>query len=798
MNIHNDNFNSNNNSLCLSFSGKGLNDTSNSLNNYLKTGIGFQLLSNNSNYKEFVITDTSNINSNYFASLRIAVEKTQISLKSITSNNIIQPLIINSNIYITSNIGIGKTNPIYDIDANCNINADNYFIKGLNVSNIFTTSNLFQTSILNLSNLTNSWTKSTSTIIYTNSNVGINSSVPKYNLDVTGNINFTGNLTKNGIIFNNFSGNYDDLQGKPNKVWDLIGNDGYNLNIGNIGINSSVPKYRLDVNGDINFTGRLLKNKVDFNVTWNSISGANPFARVATTGSYYDLIDYPTSTGGLSGLIINWSNVQQKPEFARIATTASWNDINDKPNLFDSNYGSLRNPPYIAFNKVDGSTNIYNINAGNVGIKNQNPTSTLDVIGDIRFTGNLIKGSITGASDKIYGTDWSRIEGAKPIFHRVAESGSFEDLASRPPHYPTKWSLIADPPNIFDYQWSNILGKPPSFNTTWENVQGRPAYIFSGRQRDLIDPFQYHPIAYSGQWSNLENAPNIQQLIKTTINYYDISNAPHPFSEDYNDLSNKPNLFNSNYNNLIGAPFIAFDRNEQTKNVFTKQGGQVNNVGINNGVPTYKLDVNGDINISTGYTYKINGNTLTTATTTFSDNRIKTNIINIDNIKALDIINKIEPKKYNYIDTIEKSSNNAIGFIAQQIKEIIPDAVNINEEFIPNIYKYYKLISSNSILVDDDNINKIFIGNTIKLKVNKSTVIVDVLEKTDNTIKIDNDIDINANCMIYGIKVNDFHFIDKTYIYTLNVCATQEIYKQLEEQKKEIEELKLVISKIIS
>jgi hypothetical protein len=797
MNIHNDNFNSNNNSLSLSFSGKGLNDTYNSLNNYLKTGIGFQLLSNNSNYKEFVIGDTSNINSNYFASLRIAVEKSQISLKSITSNNIIQPLIINSNIYITSNIGIGKTNPIFDIDVNSNINADNYFIKGLNISNIFTTSNLFQTSIQNLSNLTNYWTKSTSTIIYTNSNVGINKSNPSYNLDVAGNINFTGNLTKNGIIFNNFSGNYEDLLGKPNKVWDLIGNDGYNLNIGNIGINSSVPKYRLDVNGDINFTGKLLKNKVDYSVTWNSISGANPFARVATTGSYYDLIDYPTSTGGLSGLIINWTNIQQKPEFAKIATSGSWIDLNDKPNFFNYNYSSLINPPYIAFNKIGETTNIYNINAGNVGIKNQNPTSTLDVIGDIRFTGNLIKGSITGASDKIYGTDWSRIEGAKPIFHRVAESGSFEDLILKPQYYTTRWGLIEDKPTIFDLEWTSIRNTPLTFNTTWEKVQGRPAYIFSGRQIDLLEPFQYHPIAFSGEWSDLENAPNIEQLIKTTINYYDIENAPIPFSEDFNDLKNLPDFFNSNYSSLIGAPYIAFDRNIQTNNVFTKTG-EVNNVGINNTVPTYKLDVNGDINISTGYTYKLNGNTLTNSTATFSDYRIKKNITNIDNIKALDLINKIKPKNYNYIDIIEQSSNNAIGFIAQQIKDIIPDAVNINEEFIPNIYKYYKLVSSNSILVDDDNINKIFIGNTIKLIVNKLTVIVDVLEKTDNIIKINNEIDVNANCMIYGIKVNDFHFIDKTYIYTLNVCATQEIYKQLEEQKKEIEELKLAISKIIS
>ncbi len=37
-------------------------------------------------------------------------------------------------------------------------------------------------------------------------------------------------------------------------------------------------------------------------------------------------------------------------------------------------------------------------------------------------------------------------------------------------------------------------------------------------------------------------------------------------------------------------------------------------------------------------------------------------------------------------DTIFKKSHNVIGFIAQQIKEVIPEAVELAEEYIPNIH----------------------------------------------------------------------------------------------------------------
>ena len=42
---------------------------------------------------------------------------------------------------------------------------------------------------------------------------------------------------------------------------------------------------------------------------------------------------------------------------------------------------------------------------------------------------------------------------------------------------------------------------------------------------------------------------------------------------------------------------------------------------------------------------------------------------------------------------------------------------------------------------------------------------------------------------ITGSKVDDFHTLDKNYIYTLNVSATQELYKLIQQQNIIIQDL---------
>ena len=69
---------------------------------------------------------------------------------------------------------------------------------------------------------------------------------------------------------------------------------------------------------------------------------------------------------------------------------------------------------------------------------------------------------------------------------------------------------------------------------------------------------------------------------------------------------------------------------------------------------------------------------------------------------------------------------------------------------------------------------------------NDEKKILNIIEKNEDTIKINESIE-GEECFITGSKVDDFHTLDKNYIYTLNVCATQELYKIINDLQKRIE-----------
>jgi hypothetical protein len=187
---------------------------------------------------------------------------------------------------------------------------------------------------------------------------------------------------------------------------------------------------------------------------------------------------------------------------------------------------------------------------------------------------------------------------------------------------------------------------------------------------------------------------------------------------------------------------------------------------------------------------KFNDSILLTSTGTFlisSDIRIKEDIKNINDDYALQIILAIELKTYKYIDKIKKGDSKVYGFIAQQVKNIIPEAVNIEKSYIPNI-----------MLVADYN-NKIIIlpykpvKVTIKIKdkikcydSENKLIEIEVSEIINEVSFKIKDLDkeyTNNKIFIYGTYVDDFHTLFKDHIFTLNIGATQELYKQLKKQK---------------
>lgn len=72
-----------------------------------------------------------------------------------------------------------------------------------------------------------------------------------------------------------------------------------------------------------------------------------------------------------------------------------------------------------------------------------------------------------------------------------------------------------------------------------------------------------------------------------------------------------------------------------------------------------------------------------------SDRRIKQNIVEIIDDDALQKLRLLKPCTYNYKDYMDNGANKVYGFIAQEVKEILPYAVNESTgplSKIPNIY----------------------------------------------------------------------------------------------------------------
>jgi hypothetical protein len=79
-----------------------------------------------------------------------------------------------------------------------------------------------------------------------------------------------------------------------------------------------------------------------------------------------------------------------------------------------------------------------------------------------------------------------------------------------------------------------------------------------------------------------------------------------------------------------------------------------------------------------------------------------------------------------------------------------------------------------------------------------------IKEIYDDYFVIDEDID-EDECFVYGYGIDDLHVVDKNYIYTLNVCATQELHRRIEaqnviikSQEERIKELEIKIEKLMN
>jgi hypothetical protein len=232
------------------------------------------------------------------------------------------------------------------------------------------------------------------------------------------------------------------------------------------------------------------------------------------------------------------------------------------------------------------------------------------------------------------------------------------------------------------------------------------------------------------------------------------------------------------------------------------------NIGIGTTAPTQaKLVVNGDatntlnygylnstgaIGVSSGavqYSIYASQRIAATEFNAFSDARIK-NVKGISKSNEdLETLQKIRITDYVHIDTIRKGNKQIKKVIAQELKNVYPQAVSTITDAIPDVYK--KAVLTNGFIKLPTTLK---IGDKVKIVFADGEDIFDVKDVNTNGFAINSN--KSGDVFVFGQQVSDFHTVDYEALTTLNISATQELSKQLQELKEIVKAHQVQITKL--
>jgi hypothetical protein len=168
-----------------------------------------------------------------------------------------------------------------------------------------------------------------------------------------------------------------------------------------------------------------------------------------------------------------------------------------------------------------------------------------------------------------------------------------------------------------------------------------------------------------------------------------------------------------------------------------------------------------------------------------SDARIKNIQGRSDGAADLAILSQIEITDYTFKDVIGKGSDPLKKIIGQQVEAVYPQAVNRSTDVVPDIYKKATIKDGWVMLATD-----LQQGEHVRLIGEDKKGIYEVLEVAQDGFYTDFVAD-GDEVFVYGREVKDFRNVDYEAIAMLNVSASQELNRLVEQQAAEIEALNI-------
>ena len=429
---------------------------------------------------------------------------------------------------------------------------------------------------------------------------------------------------------------------------------------------------------------------------------------------------------------------------------------------------------------------------GRIGINEPNPLEKLHVNGNIRATSALLLGNPANLNSSYTGAEFPytgvvrmngdgtgykygiRGNGEQEVFTVVDNNDGRVGIGQTSP--TEKLDVNGNVASL-----GLVLNSPPSSDAfiQMRNVNGNNNFIQARSDDNMyITPHgstvSIGQIGVSKQLSfNGGNALGyigsnflvVGEGIQLAYNYDVVNNSvfrpdgtTSRMSLEYGNIR----FFNSN--NVLGAA-------PSTQTMIIDNLGQVG-IGTN---PTQKLDVS--------------GNVLAVEYIVASDSRIKKNIQDVDYEKVTSDFMKIKPKTYNYIDQTKRTDQTVYGFIAQDVKEVLPYAVKEVSSFIPDIYRECDIEQENLKIIDHglENGDIIRVSKLDRTEDHDLEVAVldedtihlvvpsDQTENKDQLEKLIKELNAQKSLFVYGKQIKDLNTVIKSHIYTTNVAVTQDL-----------------------
>ena len=225
-----------------------------------------------------------------------------------------------------------------------------------------------------------------------------------------------------------------------------------------------------------------------------------------------------------------------------------------------------------------------------------------------------------------------------------------------------------------------------------------------------------------------------------------------------------------------------------------------------------------------------------------SDKRMKKNITEItDGTMSLQLFRKIKCSTFEYVDKFTHTPYKVHGFIAQDVKDVVPESVHLVPDYLPNFYcnclvEKYSIQDNDKtetfrVYIPANDVKKlIFTGNHNEMTgIEYKTVTggpasdasgnqnfkVKFKDSSDNDVEVittriiddfsflievplndkgENTVIKEDTYFLYGQLVDDFHKIDNDHIHNIATAALQEVDRQQQADKARIAELEATVA----